>query len=256
MRYLEIDMEEPEIRLHFDTKTNKNRLDDLKDSDNFKYKIVKDKCGYFKLYQKYKKYKFKLESLHFAVGDEKNGLNISVYETGLTMRNWHSYWKDVIVDFYKYFNNLPEDAIEDIFKLFQDIYGGVLSLKLAVMKDVSSCMMTDDHEKLMKRYDGWYYLEFDSTFWDAFNYDYFEKYLKKRGIFNAYWQYDEGRMWMFFKKMTGKKLELAVRRFDFLMGVQKALSKKISLCTKNFFDNNKPWEGVPTPKHLIKTLHK
>ena len=247
-------MREPEIRILFDTRSQKREDRDLscyKDSDICKYKIVKDKQGFIKLYEKHQgSGRFYLDGIYFFFGDDKNiDFSVSIHDTEFN-KKWFSIWEGFIRDLYNYFSKMTEGHKKQVYKLFKDPYGGVLSLKVIRMVKATGHCMTEDHGKLMERYDGWFYVEFDSTFWDAFDYDYFKKYLERRGIYNAYWQYDDGRMWMFFKKLTGKKLELALLRFNFLMDIQKELNKEISETTKKFFYLNRPWKSIPRPNHV------
>jgi len=246
-------MMEPEIRIVFDCKPQKREEHDLrcfKDSDDCKYRVEKDKQGFLKLYQKYKERKrFNLDAIYFFFGDDETiDLSVSIHEIGF-MENWFSVWGDFIRDLYKYFSNMTEGYKKQVYKLFKDPYGGVLSLKVARMVCDSSHGMTEDHVKLMKRYDGWFYIEFDYTFWEAFGYDSFKRAIEDKGIYNAYWEYDD-RMWMLFKKLTGKKLELALLRFNFLMDVQKELNKELSETTKKFFYEKGPWKRIPRPNHV------
>lgn len=223
----------------------------------YEYKKIKDKCGFIKIYKKEKenerKHKedckctlcrlnkyFRLESLEFYRTLSNGKLfEVTIYDSSLSFKNtWLRYWRDTLTDIYKYFSKMPEEKHE----IFCNEYI-VMTFNVGVFErnDMAS---NEDQIKLMRMYEGWHYIEFDNSFRDAYEHKEFKRYLERRHIFNAYWTHDSDHLLMFFKKITGKKLELAMKRYKYLMKMKKELNEFLANKTKAYF-RGRQWEKLP-----------
>lgn len=223
----------------------------------YEYKRIKDKSGFVKLYSKSKeknKHKkdckcfscrlekyFRLNSLEFYKKRSDGKLfEVTIYDSSLLFKkSWLKYWREVLTEIHSYFSKMPEEQYSlfsdrDVMAFYMGVYG----------KDIEYASCEGEIE-LMQKYGGWYYIEFDNSFWDVYAYEDFKKYLERRKIFNMYWTHESAHLLMFFKKMTGKKLELAIKRYKYLVEVQEQMGKKVKRCKEAFFKKGRQWEKLP-----------